>query len=148
MRILLAVLSLLSIPGAASGQAPAARGAIALPVPAAELASALGLASARPSTVVGDAVRLVYASGDAHNRQHPAAEALARVLDGGVVAASDVVPLPLAPAVWRDVILASPVSDDRLIAAILRDRGAALMYLGLSALDEETLTWMAAQPDT
>jgi hypothetical protein len=60
-----------------------------------------------------------------------------------------VVPLPLAPALWRGLLRdGSGVLDGRLALAILADREAALLYRGLAGLDDETLAALAADPDT
>ncbi len=56
-------------------------------------------------------------------------------------AAADVVPLPLHPAFWHDVILQAPVDDAQLFGAIVADRRAALVYTGLAHLDEPTLRY-------
>jgi hypothetical protein len=144
-RVALMACSILWIAGSAHGQTRA-RGPIALPVSAAALAGALGLPSADPTTILVDAVRLTYAAPDARDRQR-AASALLTALNAAAPAARDVAPLPLDPSIWRTVILNAPLDDDHLVSAILRDRTAALIYLGLSALDDETLTWLGAHAD-
>ncbi len=87
----------------------------------------------------------------------------------------DRVPLPLPAAVWRDVVLPaadaramsgyrppdwlSPdlarsvvtrrrlaVDDDHLLAVILSNRSAALIYYGLAALDADTLAYIGRNP--
>jgi hypothetical protein len=147
MRAGLVALLCLGIPTLAKGQAAGARVPVLLPAPAAMLAQALELSSARPATILIDTVRLVYATSDQRLRQRAAA-ALARTLDADAAATTEVAPLPLDAAIWRDVILGVQAPDDRLAAAILRDRGASLMYLGLSAVDDETLGWLAAHTET
>ncbi len=59
-----------------------------------------------------------------------------------------VVPVPLAPSVWR-VLLGKGVllPDDQLALAILADRRSSLLYRGLAGLDEPTLATLAADPD-
>ena len=49
-------------------------------------------------------------------------------------------PLPL-PAIWR-----GGNGDRPLVASIVADRPAMLLYMGLMALDDETLTFLAARP--
>ena len=64
-------------------------------------------------------------------------------------ARDSVVPLPLAPALWRGLLRdGSQLPDDRLALAILAERRAALLYRGLAAFDDETLAALAADPDT
>jgi hypothetical protein len=127
--------------------AQSSRVAVPLPIPATALAEALHVSAARPSTILLDAIRLAYASSDVQARQRAEA-ALERVVSPSTPATGEMAPLPLDPGVWRRAILVAPVPDNRLVAAILRDRAAALMYLGLSALDDPTLTWIASRPDT
>jgi hypothetical protein len=57
------------------------------------------------------------------------------------------VPLPLAPDTWRGLLRRQDLPDDQLAVAILADRRAALLYRGLAALDEPTLSALAADPD-
>ena len=147
MRVALLVLSLLSTSDATGSQPAGARGPVTLPVPSAVLAGALDLPSQRPATILLDTIRLVHTTPDARVRQRAAA-ALEKALGESGPAATEIAPLPLAPAIWRDVVLGTQVPDDRLAAAILRDRGAALMYLGLSAMEEETLGWLASHVET
>jgi hypothetical protein len=59
-----------------------------------------------------------------------------------------VVPLPLAPDVWRRLVRGGDkVSDEQLPLAILAERRSALLYRGLAAYDDETLAALAADPD-
>ena len=57
-------------------------------------------------------------------------------------------PLPLDPGIWRETILQQQVPDRQLVAAILDDRRAALLYHGLAALDDETLAWLGPDRET
>jgi hypothetical protein len=146
MRVALLALVLLT-PGVALAQGHAARVPLPLPVPAAAIAAALGLPSAEPATILADAARVLYASPETSGWRRPDGASLARVL-ATPAATTDIAPLPLDPAIWRDAILATPADDPHLAAAILGDRTAALLYLGLSALDDETLEWLAAHRDS
>lgn len=60
-----------------------------------------------------------------------------------------VVPLPLAPDVWRGLVRGGDkVADGQLALAILAERRSALLYRGLAAFDDETLAALAVDPDT
>jgi hypothetical protein len=56
----------------------------------------------------------------------------------------DLVPLPLAPEVWQRSVLERSVPEERIAGAILSDRAAALLYVGLAALDEPTRSYFVA----
>ena len=74
----------------------------------------------------------------------PAWVAKAGALPAAGAAADRPVALPLDPSLWR-LFLAKPrLADDEIAGAILADRRAALLYRGLSGLDEETLAALAA----
>ena len=57
------------------------------------------------------------------------------------------VPLPLAPSTWRGLLGRDGLPDGQLAVAIVADRRSALLYRGLAALDEPTLSALAADPD-
>ncbi len=139
-----AVLVLLLIPSAASPQAPA-RGAIPLPVPVTALADAIASHNLDRSRLLLDVVRTLFDVPEAPGTVNAGlrAQVLARLREPHA-GAGELVPLPLAPSVWRDDLLDAPVPDEELIAAILASRDTALLYYGLSALDGETLAWLAA----
>jgi hypothetical protein len=138
------VIVLLLFPPASGAQTATARTAVPLPVPAATLAAAAGSRNADRSHVLLDVVRIAFdapeapasATGKIRARVHEA-------LRAGRSGSTDTVPLPLTGGIWRDAILQTPVPDEQLIAAILGDRTAALLYYGLFALDDETLGWLA-----
>jgi hypothetical protein len=116
---------------------------------AAALAEASGLhRSPGPARVLLEVTRAIY---DAPLGDAPGVDARrARVLLYlGTPAAGQVdeVPLPLTPAIWRN-ILGRPVPETRLALDILADRSSALLYTGLYSLDDETLAWFAANPQT
>jgi hypothetical protein len=138
------VIVLLLFPNAGSAQPPSARTAVPLPVPAATLAAAVSSHNVDRSRVLLDVVRIMFdapegpaASGQIRARLND----LLRTVPSG---SADTVPLPLTPDIWRDAILQTAVPDAQLIATIFSDRNAALMYYGLSALDDETLGWFAS----
>jgi hypothetical protein len=58
-----------------------------------------------------------------------------------------ILPLPLTPDVWRRSILRQSASDADLAWAILGDRRASLMYLGLAAVDTDTRRYLGARPE-
>jgi hypothetical protein len=57
--------------------------------------------------------------------------------------ADDVVPVPLTAALWSQAVFHRKVDRRDLVGAILTDRSAALMYYGLSGMDDETLQFFA-----
>lgn len=61
---------------------------------------------------------------------------------------ADDVPLPLPPRVWTDSILNRHVRDDELALATLETRAAALVSVGLSSLDDETLAYLGSDRST
>ena len=124
---------------------PATRGSTPLPVSARSFAQALGLGTPEPSTLLLRVIHLTYERTEADGRR--TRESLERLL-ATPESVEEVVPLPLSPQVWRTSILQGQDSGKNLVATILRDRRAALLYLGLSALDDETLTWLGSDPAT
>jgi hypothetical protein len=56
----------------------------------------------------------------------------------------DTVPVPLSADVWSTAIFGRAVAHDGLVAAILADRNAALLYYGLFAADEGLLEFLAS----
>ncbi len=63
--------------------------------------------------------------------------------------AGDEVPLPLPEGVWRSLPVrpdASGRAAETLVAAILGDRKASLLYYGLTSMDEQTRAYLAATP--
>ena len=60
----------------------------------------------------------------------------------------DLIPLPLTSRVWSDVVFHERLDDDEIALAILENREAALVHAGLSALDAETLEYLANDRDT
>ena len=148
-KTLLIVVLLLSY-GAVGARQPAVRGAAPLPAPAKTIAASVGIPSADTSTLLLDITRLLY---DGTDFDSPRVRRLRDALRD-VTAAGDRwktkedVPLPLDPSVWRDTLLQRQVPDEGLVAAIVGDRGASLLYHGLFALDDETLAWLGADRET
>lgn len=59
---------------------------------------------------------------------------------------SETVPGLLPPAVWQ-AVLQRPVPDAQLAAALVADKRAAFLYLGLFSLDDDTLGFFASHPE-
>ena len=140
---LAALLLICAVPCARADEGALA--SLRLPLPAAELATALGIHRVDPSTMPVDIVRLAFASPDNASAPETAvrarlAEALARTGRG------DLIPLPLSPRVWTQHVLRGPVSEDRLAAAIFSRRATALLYHGLLGMDLDTLAWIERNP--
>jgi hypothetical protein len=62
--------------------------------------------------------------------------------------AGDNVPSPLPDSTWTALLQPPPESADTLLAAILRDRRASLLFVGLSATDAATRAYLASRPGT
>ena len=135
--------------GAVGARQPAVRAALPLPVPAHVIAAAAGLPSSDPSTLLLQVVRVVFgAQAGAASEDSARRAAIRNALWTPDDKTSDTVPLPLDPGIWRETILQQPVPDRQLVAAILDDRRAALLYHGLAALDDETLAWLGPDRET
>ena len=142
----LAVVVLLLSYGAVGARQPAVRASVPLPAPAAQLAETLNLPSPDRSRIVLDVVRLVFDSPDGHD----AGDGRLRARLNGLLASKirgELAPLPLDPSIWRDTLLQQQLPDDQILAAVLSDRRTALLYHGLSALDDETLAWLGPDRD-
>jgi hypothetical protein len=118
---------------------------VRLPVPLETLAGALGIAAADPSVLLLQAVRQIFYGPDAQTRS--VRDAVAAALRDSVNPGPTMVPLPMGATAWQQRILETPTSPDGIVTAILTDRRAALLYYGLSAMDEDTLAWLAVDPD-
>jgi hypothetical protein len=142
----LAVVVLLLSYGAVGARQPAVRSAAPLPASAETLARSLKLSSTDRSRIVLDIVRLVF---DTPVNRDPEDVRLQGALETLVATgtAGETVPLPLDPSIWRDTLLRRDVPDAKLIGAILSDAKTALIYHGLSALDDETLAWLGPDRD-
>jgi hypothetical protein len=70
---------------------------------------------------------------------------LAAQLNGGetvrVELGTEMIPVPLTAKLWSDAIFGRPIPPGQLFAEILANRRAALLALGLSALDDDTLRY-------
>jgi hypothetical protein len=146
LRRALAVLVILLFAWATGAQA-SVRPAVSLPVTVAVLAEAAGSRNTARSLILLDVLRIVFNPQDAsHSRA--IRQRVTALLSAPPSGERDTVPLPLPPSVWREIILQAPIEDDGLIGAIVARRDAALLYYGLSAMDDETLTWLAGDRET
>jgi hypothetical protein len=59
----------------------------------------------------------------------------------------DTVPLPLARSTWLRAVFGQRVPPEALFAAVTGNRDALWLYCGLTALDDETLSFLEATPD-
>jgi hypothetical protein len=59
---------------------------------------------------------------------------------------ADTLPLPLAPAIWTDVIFGGRSTPQTLLADILRSRSASRLYCALLTLDDDTRAWLTTEP--
>lgn len=135
--------------GAVGARQPAVRTSVQLPVPANEVAEAVGIESADRSQLLLAIVRLVFDSPDGQDaRDAKLRAALQAAFSQRGPRPVDSVPLPLDPSIWRETLLARQVPDAEIIAAILADRDLALLYHGLAALDDETLGWLGPDRET
>ena len=130
--------------GAVGARQPAIRASVPLPAPAAQIAEALDLPAIDRGLFAVNSVRTLYSTvqpdGDPTLRLK-----LREILGNVVVAPGESVPLPLDASIWRETILKRPVPDEQILAAVLVDRNAALLYHGLAGLDDDTLAWLGAE---
>lgn len=125
--------------------ATAVRQSALIPGSVATLSAALGLGTADPATVMLRVIRQVYGGSDVQAQQ--SRTALLAFLNQAELS-GDRVPLPLGEELWTGAILQGSPDHAGLITTILRDRGSALVYYGLAALDDETLQWISAHRPT
>ena len=142
--VLLLGMQILAMPNAEA--ATSYRATVSFPGSIEAFSAALGLGSADPATVLLRTVRLVYGKSESSSQRERQTllNALAKPAAGG----AERVPLPLTPEIWSDVILRTSVDDRNVVSAILKDRPASFLYYGLSALDDETLQWVATSRNT
>lgn len=98
-----------------------------------------------------EVTRLVY---DAPELRNPAVGTFLQSLrqsaraKGGAprvaVGPADIVPIPLTANVWSEAIFHRKVAAENMVLTIVADREAALLCLGLSQLDDETLEFFAS----
>jgi hypothetical protein len=118
-----------------------------LPLPGGRstLLPALGLSPELPrALVLSEIVRVTHASRDPRSRP---VKIVAEYFLSPPSSGDELVPVPLAPSVWRSQILPNAPADDRqLLGAVLGNRRAALLAYGLMGVDAETLSAIGADP--
>ena len=147
-RTLALVVLLLSY-GAVGARQPAVRTTVPLGTSAARLAADFDIPTADRSRLLIEVVRKAFASPDGQ----AAAEAVRRgrlsaAFNAPAPGRPELSPLPLDPSVWRDTILERQIPDSQLIPAIFSARSTALLYHGLSAMDDETLAALGPDRET
>jgi hypothetical protein len=124
----------------------AAEVSVTVSFPAQSVAKSMGLADADSSTLLLRIIRHVYGAPDPQARR--LRQTLMTALSAIDKAGDGSVRVPLNPGIWQDVVLQGRVESNNLVSAILSDRAASLLYFGLSALDDETLLWLAGHTET
>jgi hypothetical protein len=145
-RALVFVVLLLSY-GAVGARQPAVRMSVRLPVRAQLFAEALDLSSTDRAQLVLKAVRTLFPQGSAEDVGLRLVN-LQGLVASGLAGTAETVPLPLDASIWRETILQQRIPDDQIIASVLANRNAALLYHGLAGLDDDTLAWLGAERDT
>jgi hypothetical protein len=146
-RALVVVVLLVSY-GAVGARQPAVRMAAPLPVPASELADALGIVSIDRGHFLLDVIRTLFGMGLAEGDPRQRGKLRELLLHAPKGTKGELVPLPLDVSIWRETLLPRQVPDDQIVGAILSDRSTALLYHGLAGLDDETLAWLGPERDT
>jgi len=140
----LVVLVTLAIAGGARAEQGGAFHEVPLPGGAAALARAAGLDPAiEPWRVVVEVIRRVHFTGD----QSLSAQVQSHLREAATHAGGELALLPLAPQFWEASVFEAPAPGE-LLARILANRNASLLYHGLMDLDETTLVFLSGVPET
>jgi len=108
----------------------------------AELAARLDIDPAHDRVrFMAEMARLLYSSPDAKPPLLRPTKS-----DAAVASPRVTVLVPLTPELWGRIIFHRVVPPDQMIGMILADRRAAFLCRGLSALDDETLTYLGEHP--
>jgi hypothetical protein len=104
-----------------------------------------------PSTLVLDLIRRSFETpaGTKGGRRDQALRPLVDLFNrnrGGFRPSTDLVPLPLTPAIWTTAILSDRPSSGSVLLDLLTSPAASMIYCGLLALDPPTRAWFAANP--
>jgi len=134
----------LTAAGAVSEDVPVPGGTV-------NMAQSLGIApSPDRARFVAELARLTHQSADGKQTTRAKAASLLRRAVGDVAvpgpSAADTVPIPLTVSVWSDAVFHRRVAPEAIVAAIIADSRAAHLCYGLSALDDETLQFLADHP--
>ncbi len=137
---------------AAPPPGPGAWHTLLLPAPAERLCEAVDFpAPSAPEDLLFNLVRVLHERPlDAGAFARGRAAALLRLLRSpaaGDASARTPVPLPLAPQTWARTILGRRAAPAALAGAILADRRASLLYVGLGLVDAGTLAALERMPD-
>lgn len=113
----------------------------------AALASVGDYAAPNRSQFLVEFIRRMYDTplGVRGDTREPVVKALVSALDAGKGPA-DTIPLPLSPKIWIDAVFRGQARPETLVSSILQSRNAALFYVALLSLDDETRAWIAGQP--
>ena len=145
----LAIVVLLLSYGAVGARQPAVRTSGLLVAPARAIANAAGITVVDRSRLMLDVIRALFDAPDGQDAADTRRrQQVTAVLTAPRADSREAVPLPLDPSIWRETIFDRQIPDDGLVAAILSDRGAALLYHGLAALDDETLAALGPDRET
>ncbi len=120
-----------------------------LAVSAERLAAAAGLeAPVERWRLLYDVSARIHPASGGHLDAGPRRRAVAAELARSRIerAAALLVPVPLAPELWRQAVLDHPVADSELASVLLLERSASLVYRGVCQLDPETLAFFARHP--
>ena len=143
----------------AAFQLPLAAAAVSEDVPlpggAAALAQALGIDPVpERGRLLYEVTRLLYNTPEGRRTSGEAfllalrqsAARAARGIPQADTRPAETIPVPLTTDLWSNAIFRRKVAPRELINAILADRSAALLCLGLTALDDRTLAYLADRP--
>jgi hypothetical protein len=147
-RVLILYLTIVAAFPASLAAAPPISDDVVVSAEVAAVARTLGLDPPRDrARFASEFARLVYTPAMGKS-QAVAALLNPKLVDPALVAVEKPfrVPVPLSADVWSR-ILKRTIRPDQLFAAIMSDRRAALVCYALSALDDETLEYLAQHPD-
>jgi hypothetical protein len=134
----------------ASGQAPARSSTVSeIPLPGGVRAAAAAVgdfATPDRAQFLAEFIRRTYDTplGPKADAREPVIRSLVAALSANTQPA-DTIPLPLSTKFWTDVVFRKQTTADALVASIIQSRNAALLYLGLLSLDDDSRAWMAEQ---
>src|SRR3954468_3721910 len=148
---LIAILSAVVLAAASSASAATVSEDVPVPGGTAALAQSLGFESVpERGRFIYEITRLLYNTPEGRKPTADAYLTAARQAAGrgrnADTRPGDVVPVPLTAELWGSAIFHRTVAPRELITAIITDRSAALLCLGLASLDGGTLGFFADHP--